>query len=111
MQNSATLTRAVLLWLLFVAIVAGGCRISSIDEDGNIVTTGENALPDVVDAVTGVPSEDIIGAAKDAVSEVDIGEAIENVQSGNWLGIAGLAAAILGTIGLGVARRRKARKK
>lgn len=111
------------LWHWFalgaIAAYALGCASSRVAYDpvtGEevIVTEGEHILPGAADAIEdtlGVPVEDIVGAAGDAVSSINPGEIIEDVSSGNWLAVAGAAVAVIGGIVCGVACRRKVRKK
>jgi len=98
-----------------LVVAAFSCRYTE-------VATGPDGQPVVVergidqtglqpDEVLGVPSEDIVGAAKDAVETVNPVEMVEKGQKGDWFGVvAGVLTFVAVLVG-GIGVRRKIRKK
>ena len=104
-----------LLGVLLVFAVCS-CRYSQVvpGPDGRpaITVVGEDQTGLQPDEVVGVPTEDIVGAAKDAVERTNPVEIVERGRSGDWFGV---AAGVLGFValflsGLGVRRRIRKRK-
>ena len=104
-----------LLGVLLVSALCS-CRYSQVvsgpDGRPEIAVVGEDQTGLQPDEVAGVPTEDIVGAAKDAVEHTDPVEIVKRGRSGDWFGV---AAGVLGFValflsGLGVRRRIRNRK-
>lgn len=107
----ARVWRVLLVGALAFAIVS--CAVSRIVEDPvtgeeRVVVVGKHILPgaaDGIEDVTGLSVEDALGAAGDALSEIDPVEVIRDVDEGNWGDIALYGGGALLTAILGYRKR------
>jgi len=102
---------------LFVCLflLAASCRYSEVvtGPDGRpaVVVKGEDKTGLQPNEVLGVPAEDVVGAAKDAVETVNPVEVVEKGRRGDWFGVvAGVLTFVAMLVG-GIGVRRKIRKK
>ena len=107
-------------WLfggLLVLILCTSCMSSHIIKDPQtgqetLVTVGENALSggEIVENVTGIPLEDVVGAAGDAVSNTDIGGVVADAEGGDWLSVVLALVGLGSATALGIKKRKKLRE-
>jgi hypothetical protein len=101
-----------------IVFALASCAVSRIARDPTtgedvVVVEGSHILPGAAEAIedaTGLAVEDVVGAVGDAVSELDPGEILDNVEDGNWGDIALIGGGVLLTAILGYRKRKSLRR-
>jgi hypothetical protein len=104
--------RALLVGTVVFALAS--CAVSHIQRDPvtgeeYVVESGEHMLPGAADAIEGAIGLDVadaVGAASDAVSELDPIEILDKAEEGNWTDIALIGGGALLTAILGYRKRK-----
>jgi hypothetical protein len=106
----------IVLWVAVACAANSGCAASRFvvnPETGavELVTEGSHILPGAAEAIGDNVVEDLVGSALEAADEVDIGGAVSDASSGNWLGLALKVLGIAGALGGAYELRRRHRKR
>lgn len=97
-----------------VVFAVASCAVSHIQRDPTtgeeyVVESGEHLLPGAADAIedaTGLNVADAVGAAGDAISELDPVEILAKADDGEWGDIALIGGGVLLTAILGYRKRK-----
>lgn len=92
-----------------LCLIMLGCAHSIVTPDGTVEVVGKDLIPGVLpdDGVI----RDVLGAANDAVQNIDAEQIIEAVSGGDWWTVIGVAGGALLSIFGGLRVRQALRKK